>query len=313
MATQISFIIPHMGREELLDQTIASITSLDFDLTAIEVIVVTKNQEISSNLKAFEKTLSIQFLHSKSDKTISYQRNMGAQAASGEIFCFLDADIGLSPDWLKVMLNELDKDKNRKIVSASQKASEKPSPLELLRVKLSNAVLDQNVEFLPGRNLVMLKETFYEVEGFPEHLITCEDYYFTQKVAELGTLYYSSATWYVHLGEDKEFIPMAKKEVWRGLSNFKSIKGRRIPFSEWPSFIAPLIITFGLLGAIPFYFADLGIIANTFVFSALVVFLSYCVRLRRLTGGKPGFLTILTFYSLYFPARTWGTIKGILN
>ena len=43
---RVSVIIPHKGREELLEQTIQSVLGLDFDLQEIEIIVVTQNKTL---------------------------------------------------------------------------------------------------------------------------------------------------------------------------------------------------------------------------------------------------------------------------
>jgi len=181
------------------------------------------------------------------------------------------------------------------------------------RQALSNAVVDSEVEFLPGRNLLLHKETFILAKGFPEHLITCEDYVFTQRVAMYGKLFYSSDSNYIHLGEDKAFWPMAEKEVWRGQSNIASLSGRKIPMSEWPSFIAPPVFTFGLIIALIFFATGLSYMAIIFLIGALSVLAIYSLRLLKITQGKPGLFSIIKFYAMYFPARTIGTIKGMLH
>lgn len=306
-----SFIIPHLGREAMLVDTIASIGLLDKSGIDIEVIVVTKNDKLHFDIGALSKGISIKVIHAPLHITISAQRNLGCQDATGDLIAFLDADIELSPNWLASLHPMLNNE--TKLVSAVQVSSVDATPLEILRTELSNASVDCNVEFLPGRNLLMSKETFSISGGFPEHLVTCEDYVFTQKVREQGKLFYTTASSYVHLGEDKEFIEMAKKEVWRGQSNLASLKGRDIELSEYPSFFAPSIFTFGLLCSFIFSLMSLNILAVLSFIAGSGILLIYVLRLYKLAFPALSFITVVKFYGLYFPARTWGTILGLIK
>jgi len=246
VVSQVSFIIPHKGREEFLIQTIDSILAQNYDAEQFEIIILTQNKLLDGLSHIDSSKFSIKIFFQPEDKTISALRNYGVTQAKGKYLAFLDADVQLSSNWLSCMLSTINEKPNRKLVSASQINSKNAPPLEKIRTALSNAELDCNVNFLPGRNLFLTKETFDLVGGFPEHLITCEDYYFTDQVHQLGELYYTSSATYVHLGEDKKYNEMYKKEIWRGQSNLQSIKGRSIPLRELPSFIIPptLLILF---------------------------------------------------------------------
>ncbi|MBF7072170.1 glycosyltransferase [Glaciecola sp. MH2013] len=312
-----SFIIPHYGREEMLVDTLASVSRLSLkddnseQHYEVEAIVVTKNTKLKCDLEVFANKLNVRVINAPMDVTISAQRNMGVAAANGNYLAFLDADIDLAPNWLLALLPQLNE--QVKLVSAVQLAANNAPPLEILRTELSNAHTDCTVEFLPGRNLLMSAETFAISGGFPEHLVTCEDYVFTQKVAEQGDLFYSTASNYVHLGEDKVFNEMAKKEVWRGQSNLASLKGRKVSLSEYPSFIAPPAFTFGLLGFIVFAMLSLTTLSIVSLLGAILVLGLYSLRLYRIAKPKLSLATVIKFYALYFPARTWGTILGIVK
>ena len=184
-----------------------------------------------------------------------------------------------------------------------------------LRIGMIDTAVDRSHPHLQTQVIhtatFLSKTTFHSVGGFPEHLQTCEDYYFTQKVAETGRLLYTSASNYVHLGEDKAFLPMFKKEIWRGQSNLASIKGRSIPLRELPSFFIPFAVTLGvafILVALLYSNMSLVIMASVLTILPLVV---YTGRLKKLTGSSVNTGYCLLFYCLYFPARVFGTLLGI--
>ncbi len=311
MSKRVSFIIPHKGRESMLLDTLSSIIALDYPKDKLEVIVVSQNESASESLSALKEEVPLTVIFNQTDKTISHSRNLGATHACGEYLAFLDADIALSTNWAATMLSTIESKADTKLVSAMQVDSSNAPPLERIRTALSNAELDTYVAFLPGRNLFLHKDTFEQVGGFPEHLLTCEDYYFTDKVNQLGKLYYTSEASYVHLGEDKEFIPMFKKEVWRGQSNLASLEGRDIPLREWPSFLVPFAVVIGILLGLVLLISGQGDLATLFFVIGLLPLTAYTVRLKKLTKNKTGWIPCLLFYVMYFPARAIGTLLGI--
>ncbi len=307
--TSVSFIIPHMGREELLIETLTSIEKLDSSNIQLQVIVVSKNESFSPQLMAFNTALDIQFLQVNQDTTISDQRNIGVKNSSSEFLAFIDADIALSNNWLQVMLSEVNHE-SFALISAVQRPSRNATQLELVRVTLSNLSIDCEMEFLPGRNLFLSREVFNKTDGFPSDLITCEDYVFTHNVSKFGKLYYTSKADYVHLGEDKEYWSMARKEVWRGQSNLASVKGRDVPISEYPSFIVPPLFTLALIASFLFIALNWNILSYLSIFVWVFLLGVYTVRLYKKRHKYLRLFPIVLFYSLYFPARTVGTILG---
>lgn len=309
----LSFIIPHKGRQALLIETLESIWQQNYDHEKIEIIIVTQNHEMAVTDLPSANTGQVSLIKADQTKTISGLRNLGVAQSQGQFLAFLDADVKLSTNWIAAMLEQLTGHENRALVSAVQVCDNSAPVLEKIRTALSNAEVDTNVRFLPGRNLLLSRETFDKVGGFPEHLITCEDYYFTDQVYQQGNLFYASNASYVHLGEDKRLDEMFKKEIWRGQSNIQSIKGRTIPLSEWPSFLVPVwIAAFALIGLMALVFLQVNLFAASLVLTLLPIIL-YTNRLFKLCENRVSYWHVLTFYLVYFPARVIGTFGGVIK
>ncbi|HEB66742.1 MAG TPA: glycosyltransferase family 2 protein [Gammaproteobacteria bacterium] len=307
----ISFIIPHKGRIDMLRDTLASIAGQDYPPAAIEVFVVTQTAGIRADELLPAGGPRLQVVEQPETETISALRNHGASLAGGDFLAFLDADIALSANWITTMIELLEASPRRVLVSAMQTCPDDAPFLERLRTRLSNAVVDRPVAFLPGRNLFLTPDTFRRIGGFPKHLETCEDYYFTDRANGLGELFYTSAASYRHLGEDRALGELFRKEIWRGQSNLRAMRGRRIPLREIPSLFLPGAILLLLLLALGSLLAGRGGLALIFLGLGLLPVLAYSLRLHRLGGGRLGLPGIVVFYLVYFLARAIGTLKGL--
>lgn len=307
---RVSFIIPHKGREEMLQQTIEGILALEFDVTQVEIIVVTQNATLT--YQPPETGAAFKVIFRPPDATISASRNIGVKASSGEFLAFIDADILLSKNWLTVMIAEMQAKAGRVLTSAAQRCKPDAPRLEQIRT-IMNESADTPVEFLDGRNLFLPRTVFDQTGGFPEHLVTCEDYFFTHRVHQLGEMYRTSKATYIHLGEDKRYGEMFRKEIWRGQSNLQSLKGRPIPLREWPSVIAPLweaacaaAFVIGMLLRSP-------AMLLTSLLGFLLPVAAYALRLFLAGKGRVPLWEAVWFYLVYFPARAIGTVSGLFK
>jgi glycosyltransferase involved in cell wall biosynthesis len=309
----ISFVIPHKGREQYLQQTIESVISQEIDLSLIEVIIVTQNDKLTDETLSFQNELKLSVFPRPITESISSLRNHGAEMAKGEYLAFIDADISLSSNWVNCMLHELrQENSSRVLISAIQKNSQHANSAERIRTALNNISKDTNVDSLHGSNLFLKAETFKLAGGFPKDLQTCEDVYFTNKVSKLGLLYLSSKATFIHLGEDKNYRDMFKKEIWRGLSNLQSFNGRKVPLRELPSIFIPLILMILLILGISLLLIGLYLPAIILISAMFIPVLAYTVRLRKYSNNqKIKFIDLFAFYSVYFSARSIGSYKGI--
>ena len=213
------------------------------------------------------------------------------------------------------MLEELEEsDSNRVLIGAIQKNSDDATIVEKIRSTLNNINKDTNVGTLNGSNLFLRADTFKFVGGFPPQLKTCEDVYFSGKVSKLGTLFYTSRTSYIHLGEDKEYMGMFRKEIWRGQSNLQSLTGRKIPFREIPSIVIPLILMILLILSIILIIQNYLVLSFVSIITLIIPVTIYAIRLHKHTISQNiKFSDLFLFYLIYFSARSAGTYIGLFK
>lgn len=312
----VLFVIPHQGREEMLRQTLHSVIrqAETCDLS-FAIVVVSQNTVLDAATKriAAEAPVPLNLMQADRTLTISALRNLGVARYDSDYVAFIDADVELGSHWLAKLHQQLCAQDDLVLVSAIQKAGPQPTELERIRVALSNTATDCFVQFLPGRNLLLSREWVETVGGFPEHLVTCEDYYFTDQVGQHGNLLYTTASDYIHLGEDKDFPTLFKKEIWRAQSNLQSLAGRTIPIREWPSIVVPFAIAGCLLVALLSLLSGAleGVLLALFTVSLPI--LAYSARLRNHAGNSLRLYSIITFYAVYFAGRTYGSCLGLLK
>ena len=312
----VSFIIPHHGRDELLLETVASISQQRVD-GEIEVLIISKDADhkasaLRDRLEAVFDKGSVDLVPIPAGRTISFGRNFGAERARGKYLAFIDADVRLADDWVAVMTNTLRDNPNCLLSGAVQQADTDRTAVDVIKSSMSQANAGM-VNALPGNALFIEKSVFEQYPKFPEHLETCEDWVFTNTLSQSGEIALSDNSHFVHLGEDKNYRTLFRKEIWRGTSNLGSIHGRKIEPAEWPSFIVPVVVGVSfVIALLCLLFGQLSAGVAVLLFSLLAPVL-YAIRLKRKSAVPVSFPVLVYFYFLYFLARAVGMVKGVFT
>ncbi len=305
--TGVCFVIPHRGRDDLLNLTLTGIARLDDAGQSISVNVV--SQSIDSNIEMPEK-LDGEIIPASEELTVASLRNIGAERSTSPYLAFVDADVELSTNWLTELLPRLQQDERVAMVACGQAPGANAGGVEKIRSALASAERDKVVSQIGGANMLVEREAFIEAGRFPEHLVTCEDTFFSQRIAMQGDIVVCSAAQFVHLGEDKTLGEMFRKEIWRAQSNLQSLVGRPVSVREWPSLFVPGWITLMAFTAVILAITGPGMMAALAALGALLPFVVYVTRLYIQSRGRIGLAPIVAFYACYFPARAWGTLIG---
>ena len=111
---KISVVIPTKNRFHDIIKCIESI--LVQTLLPDEIVIVDSSdtQELNRKVKhQFSEKIKIIYIHTKPGLT--YQKNVGVEASSGDVIFFLDDDVILDRDFVKKIINIFEKDKEQKI------------------------------------------------------------------------------------------------------------------------------------------------------------------------------------------------------
>lgn len=176
---KLSIIIPVFNGEQYLNDCIQSILE---ELTEnIEILLLDDGSKDNSYnlMKKFQRENIRIFQHS--NHGVSYTRNRGIKEAKGEYLMFVDADDCLCKGWSKIVLNEIEK--NKDIYYFSKDCEDEYIDKEIIIENLFVVKTDYKIKNLPAPWSKLFKRKFLMENriDFDERLINGEDAIFNLK------------------------------------------------------------------------------------------------------------------------------------
>ncbi|MDY6829775.1 MAG: glycosyltransferase [Pseudomonadota bacterium] len=152
--------------------------------------------------------------------SISRLRNLGAEAAQGEVLLFLDADMEVPPDWLDRIDEALAAGADA-LGFVEQVPREAPWYAQVWSQRIAaRRSHDMPVDYLPGRNIAVRRQLYLQVGGFSEALATGEDKDLSLRLIAAGASINSVAGRpMMHWGYERSFSELLRKEFWRQSSH----------------------------------------------------------------------------------------------
>jgi glycosyltransferase involved in cell wall biosynthesis len=215
--TQVSIIIPAFNEARVIGKCLDSLTRLDFPPDHFQVILVDNGSADATVqiAKSFADRLNLTVLQKHGVK-ISALRNLGANAASGAILAFLDADCLPPPSWLTDILALAPKDRTG-VVGAHYLLPEESTWVGRIWHVYQEAPKAGDVSHVPAGDLVMRREDFLRVRGFDESIQTNEDYELCDRVRKAGMPVRAFPhLGVVHLGTAQSLKIFYRKQCWHG-------------------------------------------------------------------------------------------------
>lgn len=183
----VSIVIPALNEELYIANLLASLSSQTFK--NFEVIVVdgkSKDKTIKIT-KHFQKILPSLKVTKAPHNGVSFQRNLGANAAKYDTLLFLDADVIVPPTFLEKSLAEF-KRKRADVATASSFFIH-GSQIDYLSSLIFNASIDLTKSFFPisyGSTIFAKKPVHNKIGGFNQKMTFGEDSDYCQRAAKAG-------------------------------------------------------------------------------------------------------------------------------
>lgn len=234
--------------------------------------------------------------------TISAVRNEGARLAKGSVLSFIDADCVVPPDYLGRVVEVL-AETGAGATGAEVVPPPAPGWVEDVWYRLHRRAGDGEQEWIGSANLAVLRDAFDAVGGFDEHLVTGEDTELCQRLRNRGyRIYESKRLTAVHLDNAKTLGNFYRKELWRGLGMFGTVRAGAI---DKPTAMTVIHVILCAAAALALAAAPWALPARLGAAAGLVVAVpAVTLVYRGLHGGSLASpLRALLLYEVYYAAR----------
>lgn len=183
----------------------------------LDIVVVDNKSSDNTVLIAQSRNVRTLVNETTQRMAIASLRNWGAEASKGDVVAFLDADMRVPEHWLTV-IKQCFENGFKGIMGFVETTPEQAGWVGEAwgaRIRLRrNRLMD--VDFLPGRNLVVNREVFIKVGGFDPSLTTGEDKDLTMRIKAAGFRAVSNPeVTVIHLGYERSLGEFLHKEYWR--------------------------------------------------------------------------------------------------
>lgn len=177
----VSIIIPVRNRPVEIKECLHSLLALDYPQGKLEVIVVDDASTDGTPHEAAK--FPVRLIALKERRQASFCRNLGAEAAKGEILAFMDSDCLADPMWLRELLPAF-KDVSIGIAGGLVDSFSTERGLDRYEKVKSSLVVgswfkrsseEDRFFYVPSCNLLVRKELFLKLGGFRPELHVGED------------------------------------------------------------------------------------------------------------------------------------------
>ena len=218
---KISVVIPTFNEEQYLANCLKSLANQDFN-DRYEIIVVDASSDRTAKTA---REFGVRVL--KSPKTnVSIQRQLGFEAAKGEIIATTDADTSLPANWLARIVTTFEKDK--RLVGVSGPIWPKDGAIsEKVLLALYNLFnflqyLILGLSFFSGQNFAITKSAFINSGGFNPGNPSSEEGDLFNRVVKFGKVKYLPSL-SVSISMRRLRTHGWFKQIWWGISAWLSL------------------------------------------------------------------------------------------
>jgi glycosyltransferase involved in cell wall biosynthesis len=218
----LSIIIPAYNAASTLDQQLEALKAQSYQ-GQWEIVVVDNcsTDQTVQVVHHYQRQLPhLRLVHAPLKRSRSYARNVGAQAARGQVFLFCDADDIIAADWITTLAQALEA--HDFVCGVIEAHTFNPCPPATLYTEKGANHLYLN--FLPialGGNFAISREVFEAVGGFSEEFPRCQDVELSWRLQLRGYAIHHVPTAIIYGRYRTEIWPIWQRTVMAGEADVK--------------------------------------------------------------------------------------------
>jgi glycosyltransferase involved in cell wall biosynthesis len=214
----VSTVIPVRNREQFIVRAIDSVVSQTYPSTDIIVVDDASTDETPHVVENLAKKFSnLVLIRLPENVGAAEARNIGAEAAKGDLLAFLDSDDRWYPEKLEKQINEFRTHKN--IVAVSCGAFERTDVFSYEHIpppEVSLMELYRSERLGTCSTAMVSKKAFAQVGGFDASLPSCQDWDISIRLAEIGKIRVVQEVLIEHYRHSGDRISSNKRDVLIG-------------------------------------------------------------------------------------------------
>ncbi|MFH0773746.1 MAG: glycosyltransferase [bacterium] len=183
-----SIIIPTLNEEKFVGKLLNDLTKQTYKDFEVLIIDAQSEDNTFAEVKKFSTQLSITKLCKIKGRNVSRQRNKGAYCAKADYLVFLDADARVTSSFLSKLYSYITKHKGLLFIPAF--CVSKRDPQISMLVEFANALISLSNKigkpFSTGGSMIVEKNFFFHIGGFPEHVPLSEDHLLVRNAYKQG-------------------------------------------------------------------------------------------------------------------------------
>lgn len=213
MKPKYSVIIPHYRQLDQLSLCLQSLNRQSIDNNEFEIIVIENEQFSEKTQLLIKKYPAVKWLVNNEKLNPYTSRNIGIKESLGEVLCFLDASCQADTHWLEEINTLLDSGAviiagHFEVTPFNEALNSWVHPL----LYLNNEKNVKNQFGVAAGNLVVHKNLFSELGGFPDEINSGNDILWTKKALKKGyKIHYGDLVKVLYPGY--EFEQLKKKVI----------------------------------------------------------------------------------------------------
>lgn len=285
---EISVIIPCKNEGSILPTTLGAIVE-ESKGGLIDEIIVVDNNSTDDSLEIAKRFNVSTYVCSGN---ISEVRNYGVSKSTGDILCFIDADVEILAGWSKKLKKFIEDNRvgiESIVFGETYGIPNKCTWVE--RVWFKGLIGRTKANYINGGNLILHRSIFSKLNGFDTGLTTGEDCDLCTRAKYLGceiVRYEGLET--MHHGYPKNIFDFYKRERWLGQGMSKTLLR---PHKSKSLILSIAILLLPLIIFLLFNVLGLKLTITAMILACTLMYVLCMKRLNSSTFTEPALLQVL--------------------